>query len=243
MRALVPALTAIFTAAALSALMSMEFIEGGFKRAAKSKQEELEFGAVEKVDSQRNEIDITREGFGDTRGMISRLYVRLPNAVVDMVFIEGGWRHQRARLVGQSQRFATQLKPGMKIYYEHTPFVPGQSPMVFTGRAGLEWMKGNPAYLSWKDAMAFCEENGARLPTIDEWKHAYGKLESKEWGQVFFGAIHECLYTPCYWSSTEHVEGQYDSAYYFYEGKGTQYMFKTYSALTRCVRKNTPGRQ
>jgi hypothetical protein len=244
MKALVPACAALVVASALAALVSITPAEGGFrKQQGADQQEGMEFGEIEKVDAQGYTVDISRERFADTKGMIARLYVRLPNATVDLVFFEGGWKHQRARLAGQSKRFAAQLKPGMKIYFEHAPFVPETALMTFTDRGGLEWMKGDPAYLPWKDAMSYCEEHGARLPTIREWTETYGKLEPAEWGQIFFGAIHECLYTPCYWSSTEHVEGRYDSAYYFYEERGTQYMLKTYSALTRCVVKFIPGRQ
>ncbi|TAL36737.1 MAG: DUF1566 domain-containing protein [Spirochaetes bacterium] len=241
MRIMVPILFVAGIAALLTAIATLGPVEGGTSSAREGAGEGMQFGAVVKVDMQTFEIDISREGFADTKGMISRLYIRLPNGVVELALVRGGWKEQRARFTGQSRRLAAQVRPGMTIFYERAPSIPEMKTVLFSEYVELKWMQGDPAYLEWKEAMKFCAARGLRLPTIREWTAAHDRLEPVDWNRIFFGAIYECLYTPCYWSSTEHVEGQYDSAYYFYEGKGTQYMFKTYSALTRCVRAAAAG--
>jgi hypothetical protein len=143
----------------------------------------------------------------------------------------------KCRVEVMDKQYISRIKPGMPVYKETGDIVHKPDKIEFLRLNNIRWQLGEPKYLVWSDAMKYCEDIGMRLPTIVEWRDAHIALPKNKWDLLFFGSTKECLDKPCYWSSTEKNQKEYniDAAYYFYNNSGDQYMYKTYNALVRCV--------
>lgn len=201
-------------------------------------------GTIGSINKLTGEVLVNLPESGNKVKIGDLLYVRVNGKAVIMKSVFPMMTVTKCRLEKDYTGQINNLSKGATVYrYSKSTFlVEEKKEPENTGTTGVlpqkadfrnvTWELGPPAYMTWEESKNNCIQKGMRLPTIEEWDSAYKEMERKTWEKVFSGAAKECLDRPCYWALTEND----DAAYYFYMESGNQYMYKTYKALSRCVK-------